>query len=174
MRDGAGILPIFLYKNKLYLLFGRERESKLWSDFGGARDTDESLLKCAIREGYEETTGILGDENEIGMSLRLRCIATLELDNYVTYVYSPANLTISQFESIPLMFDRVDQFVQSLMPQQITDGNGLFEKDKVKWFTVSESVSKISLFRPFYQPLIDHISKIESYLVQKLVTIERG
>ena len=72
------------------------------------------------------------------------------------------------------MFDRVDQFVQSLMPQQITDENGLFEKDKVKWFTVSESGSNISLFRAFYQPLIDHISKIENYLVQKLVTIERG
>jgi hypothetical protein len=38
---GASILPVTIYKGKLYFLFGKERaidENPGWSDFGGGTD----------------------------------------------------------------------------------------------------------------------------------------
>ena len=54
---GAGILPVSLYKNKLYFLFGQEEQEHKWSDFGGGCNTDETPLQTALREGYEELNG---------------------------------------------------------------------------------------------------------------------
>ena len=59
----AGILPMAKHNGELYFLFGRERrypkwrDSKLWSDFGGAIDKGETKMDAAIREGYEEMNG---------------------------------------------------------------------------------------------------------------------
>ena len=57
---GAGVLPIARHNNKLYLLFGREYNSKSknkWSDFGGRAEKNEHVFTTAIREGTEETNG---------------------------------------------------------------------------------------------------------------------
>ena len=68
---GAGILPITFYKGKIYFLFGREalgiwKNSGLWSDFGGAKDGKETYKETAIREGWEESDGVLGNKSIIG------------------------------------------------------------------------------------------------------------
>ena len=67
---GAGILPIAFYKGKIYFLFSREElnadsDPGLWSDFGGAKDNNESFFETAVREGYEETGGFLGSKKGI-------------------------------------------------------------------------------------------------------------
>ena len=56
---GAGILPIAIHNNIIYLLFSREYihskvDGGLWSDFGGARENNETYKETAIREGWEE------------------------------------------------------------------------------------------------------------------------
>ena len=45
----ASLLPITIYKNKLYFLFGKENDmedsAKGWSDFGGRVEKDENIYK---------------------------------------------------------------------------------------------------------------------------------
>ena len=63
---GSSILPVAYYKNQLYFLFGKENpmedSHRGFSDFGGGIEPGENIIKTAIREGAEETTGFLGDE----------------------------------------------------------------------------------------------------------------
>jgi len=85
MRDGAGILPVAFNGQNILFLFGQERETGEWSDFGGARDDGEQLIETAAREGYEETSGLLGAREQINQGIRSRCLTTIELDNYRFY-----------------------------------------------------------------------------------------
>ena len=65
---GAGILPISFYKNRIYLLFGKENkyaDTPGWSDFGGGIDNGETAYQTVIREAQEELTGFLGGDKEI-------------------------------------------------------------------------------------------------------------
>ena len=59
---GAGLLPICIYKNKIYFLFGKENytnDTPGWSDFGGGREKNETDIETASREGAEELNGFL-------------------------------------------------------------------------------------------------------------------
>ena len=61
---GAGILPVSVHYGTLFLLFGKEKNGGLWSDFGGSRkDFYENDFNTAIREGSEELNGLFGTSN---------------------------------------------------------------------------------------------------------------
>ena len=65
---GGSILPVTIHNNKIYFLFGKERdidETPGWSDFGGGTEGSESFITTAIREGSEELTGFLGSTQEV-------------------------------------------------------------------------------------------------------------
>lgn len=52
----AGILPFTFINKKLYILIGRERYDKSYSDFGGKYDKiDKKVVDTALREFQEET-----------------------------------------------------------------------------------------------------------------------
>ena len=67
----AGILPMAIKDKNVFFLFGREtvdnvfRDSGKWSDFGGGIEKGEKLEDVAIREGWEETSGILGNQQKV-------------------------------------------------------------------------------------------------------------
>ena len=71
---GAGILPTTIHNNKLYFLFGKENQyedsAEGFSDFGGGTDNKEEFLETAIREGGEELTGFLGNDNDVKSMLK--------------------------------------------------------------------------------------------------------
>jgi len=49
---GAGILPIAVYKNKLYFLFGKENkynDTPGWCDFGGGMERGETVIETSLR-----------------------------------------------------------------------------------------------------------------------------
>ena len=89
---GAGILPVAIHNNKLYFLFGKERErdgesAPGWSDFGGGHESKESPLKTAAREGAEELSGFLGKTSKIATLLRKKKMMYQTKDkNYTTYI----------------------------------------------------------------------------------------
>ena len=71
-RCGGGILPFAMHNNRIYFLFSRERkifnkhrDRGLYSDFGGSQEKNESPQQVAIREGNEESNGILGDIRDL-------------------------------------------------------------------------------------------------------------
>ena len=72
---GAGILPISFKDGKIYFLFSREagdkkfRDTGKWSDFGGSKEKNETYEQTAIREGWEESNGILGNKKAISSLL---------------------------------------------------------------------------------------------------------
>ena len=70
----GSILPVTIYKNQLYFLFGKENQledsAKGWSDFGGRLENNETPYQAALREGAEELTGFLGDSKELNKLIR--------------------------------------------------------------------------------------------------------
>ena len=45
---GGGILPIAIHNQKLYFLFGREVQDKMWGDFGGGREGKETRFQDMV------------------------------------------------------------------------------------------------------------------------------
>ena len=64
-KMGGGIMPIALRNGLLVVLLGREREERLWADFGGGGEGRESQFMTAIREGGEELNGYLGTGKDL-------------------------------------------------------------------------------------------------------------
>ena len=66
---GSGILPIVIKDGDLYFLFSREsmyrNKTEDWRDFGGTPEKKETTKETAIREGWEESMGFLGDKKNI-------------------------------------------------------------------------------------------------------------
>ncbi len=88
---GGGILPISFKNGNIYFLFGREAPSQyadsgLWSDFGGGKESNETYKETAIREGWEETDGILGNKQMIKYLIDNNTIDTITLGGYKTYI----------------------------------------------------------------------------------------
>ena len=88
---GGGILPVAYHKDDIYFLFSREsfinkRHKGLWSDFGGSKEGYESQYETAIREGAEESSGILGNEKDIRTLIKKNCIGKIRDRGYSIYL----------------------------------------------------------------------------------------
>tara|TARA_R110002074_G_scaffold83641_5_gene186011 strand:- start:255 stop:743 length:489 start_codon:yes stop_codon:yes gene_type:complete len=153
---GAGILPLAIYRNTIFILLGQERHNGLWSDFGGTSIKGESKLDTAIREGNEELNGFLG--NKETMKKRVLNNLLMELDNkdrYTTFVYRTKYSKL-----LPILFENNNLFIeQNLDKEIIYKSNGLFEKNKIKWFPISyfEKYDNRNIIRPYYYPIIENI-----------------
>ena len=150
---GAGILPVSLHKNNLYFLFGLEEKEKKWSDFGGSKEDNESKMETAVREGYEELNGFLGNKTEIKKTVNDNFILRLntEHNKFSTHIFK------SKYdENLPFYFENVHKFIQKNLPQHV-GRSGLFEKSKVQWFTIEEIKSQRAKFRYFYRQILDQI-----------------
>lgn len=56
MTNNAGILPIVVKNNVVYLLLGKETTSGRWSTFSGKQEEGEDFTTTALREFHEETS----------------------------------------------------------------------------------------------------------------------
>ena len=157
---GAGILPLASYKGKLYFLFSREtkdidyKDSGLWSDFGGGSNKGENFFDTAVREGWEESMGIMGTQKDIKYILNNYTIDTIEINGYKTY------LVMMQYnKDIIKRFD--DSYKKAVKDNRDKIGkDGLYEKDKIKWIGVGDLRKNIKMFRPFYKKFVYELIKI--------------
>lgn len=165
---GAGILPIAFNGVSLMFLLGKEKTGQ-WSDFGGSsKDIYETNLRTAIREGYEESSGLLGNQYQIAMKIKNDYITHLKYDRYTTFAYK-----IDYDENLPVYFKRNYNFVVNTTPSIVNKyNNGLYEKTQIKWFTSSQ-VQKLEL-RPFYEKIIfkviENEKKIEKLFINNMLT----
>lgn len=150
---GAGILPVAITKKTTYFLFGLEEYGKKWSDFGGAREKNETRAKTAAREGYEETDGFLGSENYLTKKISDNRIEKL---NNHDNTYTSYLIKINYNEDLPVYFNNHHKFIKHKMPNQINK-KGLFEKSKMQWFTKNEIKENIHTFRPHYRDIARQI-----------------
>jgi hypothetical protein len=159
---GASILPVTIYKGKLYFLFGKERaidENPGWSDFGGGTDDKESYIQTAIREGGEELTGFLGSNTDVKKLLTK--YGTFDID-YASNGYGIYRVHIFPMEYDPLLpfyYNNNQRFLQERLDPKIIKDSKIFEKQQIKWICVDDIVKmkKKKEFRSFYQHVVELI-----------------
>ena len=148
---GGGILPIAHYKNKTYLLFGKEAYDGKWSDFGGKAEHNETPFDTAIREGCEELCGFLGCKSALKSLVRKNKRATFHVNGFHTYVFE-----IPYDPLLPSYFNQNFSFIKKNLPH-LVNVNGMFEKSQIKWFDISTLHFYKKNFRPFYKNMLETI-----------------
>jgi hypothetical protein len=157
---GGSILPVTSYKNKIYFLFGKERnidENPGWSDFGGGTDKGETFIQTAVREGGEELTGFLGTGNDLKKMLRK--YGTYNID-YKSQGYSTYRCHIFPMEYDPMLphyYNNNQLFLQKHLDAKIIKNTKIFEKTQIKWFSFDDIKKHHNEFRSFYKNIIDLI-----------------
>jgi len=173
---GGSILPVTIHNNKIYFLFGKERdidENPGWSDFGGGTDKGETFLQTAIREGGEELTGFLGTDNKLRKMLNK--YGTYNID-YKSEGYSTYRCHIFPMEYdhlLPHYYNNNQLFLQKRLDQKIIKNTKIFEKTQIKWFSFDDIKKHHNEFRSFYKNIVHLIlgnkSAIEGFVKKSLL-----
>tara|TARA_B110000879_G_scaffold75710_1_gene105570 strand:- start:51 stop:530 length:480 start_codon:yes stop_codon:yes gene_type:complete len=147
---GGGILPVAFYKGKVYFLFSREqinstKDAGLWSDFGGARDKDETFFETASREAYEESGGFLGSLKTIEKLIENKTLFTITKQKHRIYI-----VLIDYDRTLPKRFRNKFIKIKETKPHLIEKHNGLYEKDMLRWMSYNE-VKNFPDFRKWYK-----------------------
>ena len=149
---GGGILPIARHNGEIYLLFSRERiiynsdkERGLWSDFGGSKEGNETQYQTAVREGFEESSGLLGDKKHIKYLIKNHLVGKVRDRTYCIWL-----VEVEYDPNIINDFHKHFQYVLKTNPKIVKKHNGLYEKDKIKWIKLSSLKRHKKQFRPWY------------------------
>ena len=154
---GASILPITIINNKIYFLFGKERdidENPGWSDFGGGSEKGESFFETAIREGSEELTGFLGNAEMIKLLLKKNGYFIIDYLSNGNKNYRVHIFPIKYDENLTFYYNNNQKFLQKKLHPKIIETSKIFEKSEIKWFSFQEIINNITIFRTFYQNII--------------------
>ena len=154
---GASILPMTIINNKVYFLFGKERdidENPGWSDFGGGTEQGETFLETAIREGSEELTGFLGSSNDIKKLLTKYGTYKLDFNSKGHKTYRVHIFPIKYDPMFTFYYNNNQKFLQNKLDPKIFENTKIFEKTEIKWFNYLELKNNIKQFRSFYQNIV--------------------
>jgi 8-oxo-dGTP pyrophosphatase MutT (NUDIX family) len=157
---GASILPVTIYKGKLYFLFGKERltdENPGWSDFGGGTDNKESFLETAIREGGEELTGFLGSDKDVKQLLTKYGTFDIDYKSNGHGIYRVHIFPMEYDEHLPYYYNNNQRFLQKRLDPKIINDTKIFEKIEIKWICIDDIMKMKKEFRSFYQNIIELI-----------------
>ncbi len=168
---GVSVLPVAVHKNKLYFLFGKEKSFEHgiqgYSDFGGGQE-DESIFEGALREGGEELTGFLGDENQLKKLIK-KSGGTYRInhdDKYYSHIFK-----MDYDKNLPTYYNNNHHYLWKKMKNKHLSETKLFEKLEIKWFSVNDMKKEKNKFRPFYRKIVDQIldelPKIKKFLNKK-------
>jgi len=151
----GSILPITIYNNKLYFLFGKENSmedsAKGWSDFGGGCENEESPFKTAMREGGEELTGFLGDGKQIKLLIKKNG-GTYNITHNTYHVHM---FFLEYDENLPKYYNLNHRFLWERLDNKVLNESKLFEKIEIKWFSLDDMKKHKKEFRKFYQEIVD-------------------
>ena len=174
---GASVLPVTIYKGKLYFLFGKERpddENPGWSDFGGGTDDKESYIQTAIREGGEELTGFLGSDKDVRHLLQRFGTFNVDFKSDGYGIYRVHIFPMEYDPLLPFYYNNNQRFLQERLDPKIIRDSKIFEKQQIKWICIDDIVKmkKKKEFRSFYQNVIDLIlaqrSEIDAFIRKSL------
>ena len=167
---GGGILPYTIHEGEIYFLLSREsidykwKESGLWSDFGGKKEKNETYKDAAIREGYEESNGILGDEKYIENLIDNHCIFHLTKNKHRVYV-----VYIKYDKHIPRKYRRKYLKARNYNPEEFKQNRHFYEKDMLRWMSIKDIYSNMNMFRYYYKYVIKNIiSRMKTYAIEDI------
>ena len=131
MSIGSGILPISIKNDKIYFLFGLERDGyipsvKGYCDFGGKSDQDENIKDTACREAYEESNGFLGSTNTLKKKIDQNLMLSINSGQYTCFL-----VKFKYSKSLINRFKKNYKCIKKNHPE-IIKNNYLFEKKKNK------------------------------------------
>lgn len=166
---GAGLLPVSVFKGKLYFLFGRENkynDTPGWSDFGGGVEKGETIEDTNLREIEEETCGFI-HRDEI--------IDSINKHGFLSFTMSPGGrdyfttlVKIPYDKNMPILFNKSREIINKYVDPKIIRKSVIFEKDRLRWFTLEEMKEEIHVFRPFYKTMIQKLllnhKKIQNFV----------
>ena len=119
----AGVQP---YDTANGFLLGRETSDGSYSGFAGFRDGEESVVGCAAREFFEETMGILMDQEDAER--------VLEGVEYFEFTIDEGRVFRMYMLEIPFDRDIVPEFKKRYAQLCRLGVDARFlEKDQVKW-----------------------------------------
>lgn len=162
---GAGILPVTILKGSIIFLLGREQNSNYWCDFGGSSKNDESIFDTAIREGYEELDGFLGNQNQLDKLVTNNLVSPCYTNRYTTFLFYVKPQVLC---SIPYFFNNHRLFLED---KQVVNykKEGLFEKKEIKLFNKKDLLVNYQEIRPFYRDIVSKLLEIEKNEFEKFV-----
>jgi ADP-ribose pyrophosphatase YjhB (NUDIX family) len=152
---GCGILPICKKNNNIYILCGINNDGKI-SDLGGKIEDNENDEECAVREFYEETSGLFMNYNSLLSILKknkkvIRIISSGNL--YKSYIIYTSCIDIEDNYKKILNYVRKN----NMQPKKINTKNyninkilnsnnnyypyGFFEMQEIKWMPIDEIVT---------------------------------
>ena len=147
---GAGILPVTIYKGTIFFLLGKEKyNNNYWCDFGGGTIDNESIYETAIREGYEELDGLLGNKYELSNKVNSNLIKQCYSKTYTTFLF---NLSYAELYYFEKYFNNHRNFIDTEL--NLKKKEGIFEKSEVKLFSKKDLIKNINDIRPFYRDIV--------------------
>lgn len=151
---GAGILPFAVNGNKIYVLLSREyihadTNGGTWSDFGGGQSKGESFTSTAIREGWEESDGILGSKQKLKRMVKQNTLKILSVPGYKSFL-----VKVDYDPTLPKKFRKKFLDAKKKNPK-IINKNGMKEKDMLKWVETSNLKKFRKHIRPRFLKLYD-------------------
>jgi len=162
---GAGILPITIINNKIFLLFGKENkynDTPGWSDFSGGSEKNETQFETALREGSEELTGFLGSKSDLERMITENGNYEVEIRKYKTFIFP---MEYNPF--LTFYYNNNQKFLQEHLDASVIKKSKIFEKEEICWIALEELLKNKKIFRSFYQENIMKIfgekDKIEKF-----------
>ena len=162
---GAGILPVTILKGSIIFLLGREQNSNYWCDFGGSSNNDESIFDTAIREGYEELDGFLGNQNQLEKLVTNNLVSLCYTNRYTTFLFYVKPQLLC---SVPYFFNNHRIFLEDELILNYKK-EGLFEKNEIKLFNKNDLLVNYQEIRPFYKDIVLQLLEIEKNEFDKVV-----
>tara|TARA_Y100000591_G_C21837931_1_gene703729 strand:+ start:910 stop:1446 length:537 start_codon:yes stop_codon:yes gene_type:complete len=162
---GAGIIPFSKINNELVFLLGKDYAHNKWSDFGGKGNKGETKLEVALREGYEETNGMLGNENDIYNKIKKTNLPIIKTDDNRHSCYL---LYIDYNKELPIYMMNNFNFIKKNIPNLVVHPNGYYEKSEVAWFSI-EDLKNSSDIREYF---VDIVWKLDKKYINLLNTYD--
>jgi 8-oxo-dGTP pyrophosphatase MutT (NUDIX family) len=154
---GGSVLPATIHKNKLYFLFGKERdadENPGWSDFGGGTDKGESFFETAVREAGEEMTGFLGTDSDVEKMLKKHGTFNVDFKADGHSIYRVHIFPMSYDPMLPYYYNNNQSFLQKKLSPKIIRDTKIFEKAQIRWICVDDLDKMSKEFRTFYKNVL--------------------
>lgn len=155
----AGIIPLSIYNNKLYVLAGREAKGSdkgKFDAFGGGRESyDKTPKDTAVREGYEESMGFFGSKTYIRTNLK-PLGPDFKHDFILKIDYKP--------DTLPVLFNNVYKYTKEGV---VKSKKGYFEKDIIRWFPVNKK-QNTNNFRSFMKMAYKYLVENKEDIMRRL------
>lgn len=145
---GAGVIPIAVYNNKLYVLLGREAKGRAkgkYDAFGGGKNKEDKTPRdTALREAYDESMGFFGSKSYIDKNMHL-LMPDLETDFILKIEYNP--------RTMPKLFSEVYKY---MIKSTNKIKKGYLEKDHIRWFQVNKR-QNTGIFRGYFKKMFRYM-----------------